>query len=122
MVPVPLVGVPEHRERLLLRSLIQNAARFFRYLLAVLAEEPGQIGPREAVEGIDGETGSPDGGGAGGLPLLERLLRTMRQHPDRFAGLHPLVSDLIEGEVLPSDFAELWETIHAVATGGEPDR
>ena len=42
VVPVALTGVPEHRERALLRALVGNAQRFFRYLMALLDEESGQ--------------------------------------------------------------------------------
>ena len=39
VMPVPLRGVPEQRERILMRALIGNAERFFRYLLALLADQ-----------------------------------------------------------------------------------
>ena len=42
------------------------------------------------------------------LPVLEKLLRTMRRDPAKLAGLHPLVSDLAADDALPPGFAELW--------------
>src|SRR5215216_4751360 len=42
VVPVELVGVPEARDRLLLRALIGNADRFLRYLLALLETDPAE--------------------------------------------------------------------------------
>ena len=115
VVPVPLEGVPEERERSLLRLLIGNAERFFRYLMALLDEDTGEVSLVDAVERIGSDT---DGEGAGtvSLPVLERLLRTMRRDPDKLVGLHPLVSDLAANDVLPDGFAELWEMIHQVAT------
>ena len=50
------------------------------------------------------------------LPVLEKLLRTMRRDPAKLAGLHPLVSDLADDGALPPGFAELWATIYDVAT------
>ena len=115
VIPVPLVGVPECRERVLLKILIGNAERFFRYLMALLDEdspEPGLIG---AIERISGD-GQDEGDKPISLPVLEKLLRTMRQDPAKLAGLHPLVSDLAADDALPEGFAELWKMIHDVAT------
>ena len=114
VIPVRLDGVPEERDRHLLRALLGNAERFFRYLLALLDDDPGEISLLEAVEGRDPADGS---GPAGPLsaPVLEKLLRTMRRDPEKLDGLHPLVSDLAADEALPAGFAELWEMIHDVA-------
>ncbi|MYA83607.1 MAG: hypothetical protein F4155_08150 [Acidimicrobiales bacterium] len=117
VVPVPLRGVPEHRERFLLRSLIGNAERFFRYLLALLDEDPGQLDLLEAVERASTDAWD-DEAGVAALPVLEKLLRTMRRDPAKLAGLHPLVSDLADDDVLPVGFAELWKTIFSVAMAG----
>ena len=117
VVPVPLRGVPEHRERFLLRSLIGNAERFFRYLLALLDEDPGQWDLLDAVERASADA-SDDGPGVVALPVLEKLLRTMRRDPAKLAGLHPLVSDLAADDALPAGFAELWNAIFDVAIAG----
>lgn len=117
VVPVPLDGVPESRERLLMRALVGNAERFLRYLLALLDEDPGQMNLLDAVEGVDRDA---DGGrdDPPTLPVLEKLLRTMRRDPAKLAGLHPLVSDLAADDALPPGFAELWATIYDVSHGG----
>ena len=121
VVPVPLDGVPEEREGSLLRALVGNAERFFRYLLALLDEDPDHVSLLDAVEGAArGPAGG--GGGSSSLPVLEKLLRTMRRDPAKLAGLHPLVGDLAEDGALPPGFAELWKTIHEVAHTGTPDR
>ena len=117
VVPVPLRGVPEHRERFLLRSLIGNAERFFRYLLALLDEDPGQWDLLDTVERASADA-SNDGPGVVALPVLEKLLRTMRRDPAKLAGLHPLVSDLAADDALPAGFADLWNAIFDVAIAG----
>jgi hypothetical protein len=117
VVPVPLHGVPEHRERFLLRALVGNAARFLRYLLAMLAEDPGEMNLLDAIEGVTKGEGDPEIGSMN-LPVLERLLQTMRRDPAKLAGLHPLVCDLAEDDALPPGFAELWETLYGVAHFG----
>ena len=122
VVPVPLTGMPEQRDRLLLRLLVGNAERFFRYLMALLEEGPAEFGLLDTIERINDEPVAPDGGGPMSLPVLEKLLRTMRRDPGKLAGLHPLVSDLADDDALPPGFAELWRMIHDVATAGEPDQ
>lgn len=123
VVPVLLVGVPEQRDRLLLRMLIGNAERFFRYLMALLEEDSAEFSLLDTIERISNEPVTPDdGGGSMSLPVLEKLLRTMRRDPAKLDGLHPLVSDLADDDALPPGFAELWRMIHDVATVGEPDQ
>ncbi|MXW94587.1 MAG: hypothetical protein F4110_05030 [Acidimicrobiaceae bacterium] len=120
VVPVRLVGVPEQRDRLLLRMLIGNAERFFRYLMALLEEDSSEFTLLDTIERISNEPVTSDGGDFMSLPVLEKLLRTMRRDPAKLAGLHPLVSDLADDDALPPGFAELWRMIHDVATAGEP--
>ena len=113
VIPVPLVGVPEHRERHLLRELIGNAERFLRYLLALLDEDSSQMDLLDAVTRVS-QGAAASGNHPVNLPVLEKLLRTMRRDPAKLAGLHPLVSDLAAAEALPEGFAELWAMIQEV--------
>ena len=121
VVPVPLVGVPDHRERFLLRALVGNAERFLRYLLALLEEDSDQPDLRDTVERVS-DDGAAEGSGPMNLPVLEKLLRTMRRDPRKLAGLHPLVSDLADDDALPPGFAELWTMIYDVAIADVADR
>ena len=121
VVPVALTGVPEHRERALLRALVGNEQRFFRYLMALLDEESGQTNLLDAVEHVSRDAAT-DGHGPASLPVLEKLLRTMRRDPAKLAGLHPLVSDLDADGALPEGFAELWAMIYDVADAGAVSR
>ncbi|MYB09220.1 MAG: hypothetical protein F4Y28_04490 [Acidimicrobiia bacterium] len=114
VVPVPLVGVPEHRDRFLMRALVGNAERFLRYLLALLDEDSGQMDLPNAVDGFGKATS--DGMGSVNLPVLEKMLRTMRRDPAKIVGLHPLVSDLASDDALPPGFAALWMMIYEAAT------
>ena len=106
--------MPEHRERFLLRALVGNAERFLRYLLALLDEDSGQMDLLDTVDGV-GEDTAADGNGPVNLPVLEKLLKTMRRDPAKLAGLHPLVTDLATDDALPPGFAELWTMIYDVA-------
>jgi len=121
VVPVPLVGVPDQRDRLLLRALIGNAERFLRYLLALLDEDPTQMELLDAVESATTE-GASVGTSLMSLPVLEKLLRAMRRDPGKLVGLHPLVSDLAAEDALPPGFAELWATLYDVAAARDVRR
>ena len=116
VVPVPLMGVPEHRDQHLLKLLIGNAERFLRYLLALLYEDSTQVELGALVESIDSEQSG--GNSAVSLAVLEQLLRTMRRDPSKLVGLHPLVADLKADDALPAGFAELWEAIREVLQEG----
>ena len=120
VVPVPLEGVPEHRDQHLLKLLIGNAERFLRYLLALLYEDSPQLDIVTVMRAIDTERSA--GASAFSLAVLERLLRTMRRDPSRLLGLHPLVADLKADNALPEGFAELWDAIHEVAGEGAGTR
>ncbi len=116
VVPVPLDGMPEHRDRYLLKLLIGNAERFLRYLLALLYEDSSQLDIATVARSIDI---NPSGeGNSVSLAVLEKLLRTMRTDPLKLAGLHPLIVDLKEDDALPPGFAELWEVIGEVLDEG----
>ena len=127
VVPVPLTGMPEDRDRCLLRSLIGNGERFFRYLLALLAEDSERDQDSEWPELLDAaEPVSADVGDQASQPrrtssnnpaVLERLLQTMRRDPSKFEGLDPLVFDL-DDDILPTGFSELWTTIQEVTNVG----
>ncbi len=116
VIPVPMVGVPEHRDRHLMKELIGNAERFLRYLLALLYEDSTRIDIPTLMTNIDGggtgETGSVN------PAVLEQLLRTMRRDPLKLVGLAPLVNDLRDDDALPPGFARLWEAIGEVLEEG----
>ncbi|MDE0232470.1 MAG: phospholipase D family protein [bacterium] len=115
-VPVPLDGVPEHRDGAILKALIGNAERFLRYLMALLYDDSYQLDIREISRALD--RSASDGTGSISFAVLERLLRTMRSDPLRLVGLHPLIADLRGDDALPPGFAELWDAIRDVTAEG----
>ena len=121
VIPVTLEGLPEHRDRHLLKALIGDPRRFLRYLLALLYDESPEHGLPGVVGMLERSAGSADGG-AIRLAVLEQLLRTMRRDPAKLAGLHPLISDLRDDDALPEGFAELWDAIYEVAIGDDPSQ
>ncbi len=118
VVPVQLVGLPDRRERYLMRALIGNAERFMRYLLALLDEESGETDLRDVVERVTDDDNAAEGSASLILPVLEKLLSTMRRDPRKLSGVHPLVSDLAADDALPTGFFELWTMVYDVASAG----
>ena len=112
MVPVPLAGVPAERDQVLMRHLVGSQERFLRYLLASLEGRPDPGDPRPP--GAIG-VGAEANGGAVAVPVLEKLLRAMREDRRQVAALHPLVCALHADEALPDGFAELWSMVWSVA-------
>ncbi|MCY4368719.1 MAG: phospholipase D family protein [bacterium] len=113
VVPVPLEGLPENRDKRVLIALLGNAERFMRYLLAILYEGSTQIDTGTLIQTID--SGASGASSAGGVAVLERLMRTMRRDPSKLLALHPLVADLKTDKALPEGFAALWEAIYEMA-------
>jgi hypothetical protein len=114
VVPVPLAGVPGERDQALMRRLVSSEERFLRYLLASLEgrHEPGDTHDPQAERG-----GAAAGGGTVSVPILEKLLRAMREDRRQVAALHPLVAALHADDALPDGFSELWSAVRQVAFG-----
>ena len=121
VVPAALDGVPEERDRALLRSLIGDGERFLRYLLALLADDSSRMELLDALE-VPGADGAGDRETGETLPVLEQLLRTVRRDPSRLLALDPLVTDLAADEALPPGFEEMWCALCAVAVDAEGAR
>ena len=113
---LPMQGAPSDRSNRLLLALLSNRQRLLRYLLMLLADT--EIDPRTLIGG-DGHkrdgTGSADHGDEIGLPLLEPLLRTLANRPDRLDRVASLINDLRSTEegrkIVPDTFMAIWDPI-----------
>jgi hypothetical protein len=115
LVPVTLIGLPAHRDRRLMGALIGNAERFLRYLLALLDEDQGQMDLLDVIDHVSADQPADSARMTFSLPVLERLLRTMRRDPAKLLAIHPLVVDLEADDALPPGFFDLWKTVREVA-------
>ncbi len=115
VLPVTLHGVPADRDRMLLKALVGNAERFFRYLLSLLDENPAGMELVDAIDQMTSDTGHSDRQSGFYLPVLENLLRSLRRDPAKLISVHPLVMDLHGDDALPEGFMELWAPIHQIA-------
>ena len=120
---LPLIGAPADRRDRLLRSFIKDRQRLIRFLLFLIAEDSELADAMGSTTGRNGGTGTGDAARANGA-LLESLLRTLHRSPDRLNAVARLVEDVKKQpdaqELLPPDFAQIWDAIWAVKTGGAP--
>jgi hypothetical protein len=108
---LPVEGLPEERDRAILRTVIRNRDGFLRYLLLLL----GDSNP-SALAVLNGKgigNGQWSGNAFDTLPLLEEMTRAYCREPERLAEIARLIGHLHEdageeGDVVPGDFLELW--------------
>lgn len=115
VLKLPLLGAPADRESRLLLAMLSNRERLLRYLLMLLD------GPHLELQGEGNGKGQGWGEwnsfAAFGLPLLEPLLRTLAEDPNRLDHIERLVRDLEETEegrqLLPAELVNLWAAIRS---------
>jgi hypothetical protein len=105
-------GIPDGRNSKILQLLIGGADRFLRYLIAMLGDDDHQLSLTDLVERQAGD--SESGSAMPNVPVLEAMVRSMRNRPERIVALAPLVADLEEDGALPPGFIELWEALTVV--------
>ena len=121
---LPIAGAPSDRSAEILRSLIDSPERLMAFLRALLAGlgELGQLGDRLGVEG----SGAPWRDGFEDERLLEDMLRTASQEPERLATVRKLISDLgqtQEGrDIVPERFLGVWRAVEAALESHGEDR
>jgi hypothetical protein len=113
---LPLTGLPENRQEMLLQTLLEDREQVLRYLLMMLQ------GTSE-TDNLDGQhllrMGSMKGGrGWGGgveFPLLETMIQALSRDPDQLDRVNRLVEDLRKADkadqLLPDHFDEIWGPI-----------
>lgn len=113
---LPVRGMPEGRDRQILRAIISDEGRFVRYLLFLLAD----VGDASLFGRVLAMENGSDGDGAPlrqDLPLLEELVRAFARSPERLARIGRLVDDLRESDegraVLPEGFERVWNALMA---------
>ena len=114
-------GMPEERERAILRHVVNNREGFLRYLLLLLAG----LGDGADIGSVARAFGSFNGRGltssTDDLPLLEEMVRAFSRDPKRLEKVRQLVEDLAtDGEtadVLPKGFLEFWNIFKEALDG-----
>lgn len=117
---VPVQGMPESRDKGILRSILSDRERFMRYLLVILGSESG-LGMGELLT-TNGKVGVKSRHRAL-IPLFEELVRAYSRDPEKIRRIGRLISDLQETgsleEILPPGFEEVWAAFTSTANGGK---
>ncbi len=111
---LPLVGAPEGRREMVIRSLVRDRSRMLKFLSLLLADEGVTIPDMPGFDSRGGEHGDRSStfmvNG-----LFEMLLRNLDRAPERLGYLNSLLKDLREGadgeDLLPEGFDAIWEPI-----------
>ena len=114
-----LEGAPEGRHEAVIAELLSDPERLFAFLLLLLSADDRDS--ETALRRIEQLT-SGDGDGrrdtAGGLPLLEPMLRALDRDPERLDEIGQLLRDLSAqpetAHLIPEDLRALWSVIEEV--------
>lgn len=117
---LPVQGMPEGRDKRILRSILSDRERFMRYLLLILGREAG-LGMGELLTPQD-KTGVKSQR-RDLIPLFEELVRAYSRDPEKIRRIGRLISDLQETgsleKILPPGFEEVWTAFTSTAKSGK---
>ena len=105
-------GLPLHRDKEILRSVINSPDTFFRYLRLLLSDVSDPFGAAMAVQKSSG--GTALGGAIDDSPILEDMVRALCNGRDKFDAIKRLMSrmEVEDGHCedrIPAEFSELWK-------------
>ena len=109
---LPVTGMPEERDRAILRSVIQNRDGFLRYLLMLLAGLGDGADVGTVARALNHGASNQAASNFDDVPLLEELVRAFSREPKRLRKIERLIHDITrDGEaeqILPAGFLSLW--------------
>jgi len=119
---LPVTGMPEGRDRAILRYVVRDRKSFIRYLLLLLAGLGDSADVGDVARNFD-RWDSWHSGSFEDMPLLEELVRAFSRDPKRLKRIRELIDDITsdqgDDEVLPEDFLSLWQVFEeAMAADG----
>jgi hypothetical protein len=112
---LPITGLPEERDARITRAIIKDRAAFLSYLRCLLSDAGSSSGDAQATK-RDRDPWSADLPAAAFTQgMLEPMLRTLHQDPERLHGVRALLersdTDASEGSIIPTEFRELWAAV-----------
>lgn len=115
VINLPIRGIPDNRDEMILQSIVSNQDNFLRYLLLLLYE--GELsyfgaGIEEKIKG--GEKWRENWIPWEEIPLFEEMVRAYSRHPEKIERISKLISDISKTKkgikILPDGFKALWKT------------
>lgn len=114
---LPAHGMPDGRDSAVLRNFMKDQASFVRYVMLLLADDPGAFAvdaPTWLTQDSHGARGARDIG-LERIPLLERMARAYSRDPGKLEHIDALMKDLqLRADsacVIPEEFLKLWEAL-----------
>ncbi|WP_405230350.1 phospholipase D family protein [Lentisalinibacter sediminis] len=109
---LPVTGMPEGRDRAILRYVVRDRKSFIRYLLLLLAGLGDSADVGDVARNFD-RWDHWHSGDFEDMPLLEELVRAFARDPKRLKRIREIVEDLTSDQggedVLPAGFLSLWQ-------------
>ena len=122
---LPLHNLPADRDRMILRSIIENSDLFVRYLMLILSPDETKAAGMKALVESTSESDLKSGGGIGKTPLFEEMLRAMSRSPGKIDRIARLMEDLADtenfSEIVPEGFSDIWEMVVKVHEEMKPE-
>lgn len=115
---LPISGLPEDRNSLVIANIINDSRSFIKYLLLLLSWDPHGV-PNSLVNAshTDGR-GTLSGHGPRALeetPLFEQLIRVTSRCPERVGDIDSLLDEIKKADsasaILPDGFERIWSAI-----------
>ncbi|MCK4819481.1 hypothetical protein KA005_27160, partial [bacterium] len=113
---LPLRGLPDNRQEMILKAMLKDRQQFLRYLLMLLQNQsPSDLSGSILAAGGRSLYKTPGGFGPLSFPLLELMLDSLATDPKQIDKVQSLIEDLRktpEGrELLPEKFEAIWDPI-----------
>jgi hypothetical protein len=110
---LPVTGMPEERDRAILRSVVKNRQGFLRYLLLLLAGLGDGADVGAVARAFSAQSAKQGQRAFDDVPLLEELVRAFSRDRKRLVKVERLIDDITEDgdaeEILPDGFLKFWQ-------------
>jgi hypothetical protein len=110
---LPVTGMPEERDRAILRSVVKNRQGFLRYLLLLLAGLGDGADIGAVARAFSSQSAKQAQRAFDDVPLLEELVRAFSRDRKRLVKVERLIEDIAEDgdadEILPDGFLKFWQ-------------
>jgi hypothetical protein len=118
---LPVTGMPEGRDRAILRSVVKNRQGFLRYLLMLLAGLGDGADVGSVARAFGSSNDAVTRSAFDDVPLLEELVRAFSRDPKRLMKISRLIDDIREDgesdDILPDGFDEFWQVFRQAIAG-----
>lgn len=118
---LPVTGMPEERDRAILRSVVKNRQGFLRYLLLLLAGLGDGADVGAVARAFSAKSAKQAQSAFDDIPLLEELVRAFSRDRKRLVKVERLIDDITQDgeaeDILPEGFLRFWQVFQQAMSG-----